>query len=135
MKERAKPETLRLRSLSPSLTVDDVEASLAFYRDVLGFTVKESFEHEGRLAGAIVEAGSVELFLTQDDFAKGRGRSKGVGFRLWCATAQDLDELAANVQARGGSLAEPLQERPWGGRDFAVVDPDGFKLSFTAVTE
>ena len=135
MKERAKPETLRLRSLTPSLTVDDVQVSLAFYRDILGFTVKETFEDEGRLAGAILEAGTVELFLSQDDFAEGRDRSKGVGLRLWCGTAQDLDELAADVEARGGSLAEPLQERPWGARDFTIVDPDGFKLSFTTVRE
>ena len=131
MKERKKPETLRLRSLAPSLTASDMQASLAFYRDVLGFVVREAFEDQGKLQGAILKAGSVEIYLSQDDFSKGRKRKKGQGFRLWCTTAQDLDQLAAGIEARGGTLAEPVQTRPWGPRDFAVVDPDGFKLSFT----
>ncbi len=46
------PETLRLRSLSPALTVDDVQASLAWYRDVIGFHVQETWEQEGRVDGA-----------------------------------------------------------------------------------
>jgi hypothetical protein len=36
MQDRKKPETLRLRALMPSLTANDLQASVAFYRDVLG---------------------------------------------------------------------------------------------------
>jgi hypothetical protein len=43
MKERRQPETLRLRSLMPALTVDDLAASVAWYRDVLGFIVAEEY--------------------------------------------------------------------------------------------
>ena len=38
MQERRQPETLRLRSLMPSLTVNDLAASVAWYRDVSGST-------------------------------------------------------------------------------------------------
>lgn len=131
MQQRHQPETLRLRAVTASFTVQDLPASLEFYRDVLGFIVEETFEHEGQLQGASLKAGQVDLFLAQDDFAKGRDRRKGLGFRLWCVTAQDLDRLAANIQSRGGTLDQPVQDRPWGARDFAVVDPDGYKLSFT----
>ena len=134
MKERKKPETLRLRTVNPTLTVDDLEASIAFYRDFLGFVVAESWEDEGH-QGAELQAGSVHLVLSQDDFAKGRDRKKGIGFRLWCVTTQDLDELAANIEERGGTLSHPVSERSWGGRDFGVVDPDGFAWSFTNLTE
>lgn len=134
MKERKKPETLRLRTVTPSFTVNDLDASVAFYRDVLGFVVEKTYDEDG-FRGAEVKAGAIVFFLTQDDFAKGRDRTKGVGFRLWCVTAQDLDELAADIEARGGELAQPVTERPWGGRDFAVVDPDGFALSFTTPSE
>jgi uncharacterized glyoxalase superfamily protein PhnB len=134
MRQRRKPETLRLRKLTPSFTVGDLQRSLAFYRDVLGFLVTDTWEDQGEVRGAALKAGSVEIYLTQDDFAKGRERRKGEGFRLRCTTAQDLDELAAGIEARGGKLAEPVQDRPWGTRDFAVVDPDGFKLSFTVAT-
>jgi lactoylglutathione lyase len=124
------PESLRLRSVGPSLTVGDIERSLAWYRDVLGFTVGERWEREGRLGGVELVAGRVSFWLSQDDWKKGRDRVKGEGFRLYCETAQDVDRLAAQIRLRGGSLLEGPRDQPWGGgRDFAVSDPDGFKIT------
>jgi lactoylglutathione lyase len=126
---RRQPETLRLRSAGPGLTVNDIERSLAWYRDVLGFTVGERWEHEGRLAGVELVAGRVSFWLSQDDWKKGRDRVKGEGFRLYCETAQDVDRLAERIRARGGRLLEEPRDRPWGARDFGVADPDGFKIT------
>jgi uncharacterized glyoxalase superfamily protein PhnB len=131
---RQQPESLRLRSVSPSLTVNDLSASLAFYRDVLGFTVKDRWESDGALLGVELVAGSASFWLSQDDWKKGRDRVKGQGQRLYCATAQDVDRLAAGVVARGGRLLEPLRDEPWGGRAFAVADPDGFVITFANET-
>ena len=131
MKERQQPETLRLRALMPALTVNDLETSLGWYRDVLGFIVAEEIRHEDRLVAARLTAGSVDFLLGQDDFAKGRDRAKGVALRLYCITGQDIDELAAAIQSRGGKLAQEPRDEPWGTRDFAVVDPDGFLISIT----
>lgn len=133
MQKRKQPEKLRLRSVMPSLTVNDIAASLAWYRDVLGFFVSQEMKREGKLLGAQLKAGSIDLLLVQDDFAKGRDRQKGVGFRLFCATAHDIDELAAAILSRGGVLSQPPQDQPWGTRDFAVTDPDGFQLSISSL--
>ena len=127
---RQQPETLRLRSLGPSLTATDLQRSIAFYRDVLGFMVGEEWRENGALAGVELTAGAVSFMLNQDDFAKGRDRKKGVGFRLRCHTAQDLDRLAAQIKARGGVLDQEPEDMPWGERLFMLSDPDGFKLSF-----
>ena len=129
---RQQPESLRLRSAGPSFTVSDLQKSLAFYRDVLGFTVKESWEKDGALHGVELVAGSVSFWLGQDDWQKGRDRVKGQGFRMYCGTAQDVDALARRIRERGGTLAEEPKDEPWGGRDFAVVDPDGFKITFAS---
>jgi uncharacterized glyoxalase superfamily protein PhnB len=131
MKERKQPETLRLKSVMPSLTVNDVAASLAWYRDVLGFIVTQEMKRDDKHMGAILKAGAVELLLAQDDFAKGRDRQKGVALRFFCVTSQDVDQLAAAIVSRGGVLAHPPQDQPWGTRDFAVIDPDGFQISIT----
>jgi uncharacterized glyoxalase superfamily protein PhnB len=131
MKERQQPETLRLRALMPALTVNDLETSLAWYRDVLGFIVAEEIRREDRLVAVRLTAGSVDFLLGQDDFAKGRDRAKGVALRLYCITGQDVDYLAAAVRERGGTLAQEPRDQPWGTRDFAVVDPDGFLISIT----
>jgi uncharacterized glyoxalase superfamily protein PhnB len=131
VRERRPPETLRLRSASPSFTVNDLQKSLAFYRDVLGFTEKERWERDGALHGIELVAGRVSLFLAQDDWQKGRDRVKGEGFRVYCDTAQDVDAIARLVVERGGTLAEEPKDQPWGGRDFAIVDPDGFKITIS----
>ena len=127
---RRQPETLRLRDVSPSFTVADLQRSIAFYRDVLGFVAGEEWREGGALAGIELKAGSVSVFLTQDDFAKGRDRPKGIGMRFRCYTAQDLDRLAAQITARGGVLDEEPRDMPWGERQFLISDPDGFKLTF-----
>ena len=131
MNERRQPETLRLRAVTPMITATDLQASLAWYRDVLGFTLAEEYKNGDQLMGVRLMAGHVQVMLTQDDFAKGRDRKKGVGLRLFCTTAQDIDQLAAAIQERGGQLAQEPKDQPWGARDFAVVDPDGFILSIS----
>lgn len=131
---RRKPESLRLRAVSPGLTVKDLQASLAWYRDIVGFTVDETWEHDGKMAGASLKAGSAFINLSQDDWAKGRDRAKGEGFRIYLTTGQDIDEIAAGIKARGGKLASEPADQPWGARTFNLVDPDGFKLTISSTT-
>lgn len=129
---RKEPETLRLRSASPSFTVNDLEKSLAWYRDVLGFVVRERWERDGKLAGVELVAGTVTFMLGQDDWKKGRDRAKGQGLNVYCETAQDIDRLANQIKSLGGTLLQEPEDKPWGMRDFAVADPDGFKLTIGA---
>lgn len=131
MQQRKQPETLRLRSLVPSLTVNDLQASIAWYRDILGFIVAEEYKQDDQVMGVRLQAGTVNFLLTQDDFAKGRDRQKGAGLRFFCMTAQDIDQLAAAVRERGGQLSQEPTDQPWGARDFAVVDPNGFNISIS----
>ena len=132
IRDRQQPETLRIRQVTPSLTVSDLEASIRWYTDVLGCVLRDRHEHEGRLVAASLLAGSASLVLGQDDWAKGRDRVKGVGFRLYLTTAQDLDQLAADIRARGGTLTSEPTDQPWGARDFAVEDPDGFQITISS---
>ncbi|HXY68655.1 MAG TPA: VOC family protein [Gemmatimonadales bacterium] len=128
---RRQPETLRLRSSSAGYTVNDIDRSVAWYRDVLGCVVVDRWEREGKLMGATLRAGKVDFYLGQDDWRKGRDRQKGEGFRLYCSTAQDVETLAADIKARGGTLLHEPQTEPWGERDFAIADPDGFKITIS----
>jgi catechol 2,3-dioxygenase-like lactoylglutathione lyase family enzyme len=127
---RKQPESLRIRESSFSLTVNDLDRSVAWYRDVLGFTEGERWETEGNVQGVQLKAGSADLMLTQDDFAKGRDRHKGVGIRLWFSTTQHLDGLADLIRSRGGALEYGPGDTPWGDRAFGVTDPDGFSITF-----
>jgi uncharacterized glyoxalase superfamily protein PhnB len=126
-----KSETLALDSVAPSFTVSDLQKSLAWYRDVLGLVVKDRWEHEGKLMGVEMRAGRVTIMLGQDDWKKGRDRVKGEGFRLYCETTQDVDRLARQIEARGGTLTQQPRDESWGARVFAVEDPDGFKITIS----
>jgi catechol 2,3-dioxygenase-like lactoylglutathione lyase family enzyme len=129
---RQQPESLRLRSIMPTLTVNDVQKSVAWYRDGLGFFVAERWEEGGRLQGVRLKAGACEFGLSQDDFSKGRDRAKGVGLRLWCETTQDVDAIATRLRAAGGTIVEEPGDR-WDVYSFTAQDPDGFKITITGV--
>lgn len=122
-------ETLRLRTVEPSYTVSDLDRSLRFYSDVLGFIVDQRWEDKGKLLGVMLKAGVCKLGLSQDDWAKGRDRKRGEGVRIWCTTAQDIDGLAARIKAAGWRLTEEPKDQEWGGRSLSVDDPDGYHLS------
>ncbi|HVG07541.1 MAG TPA: VOC family protein [Thermoanaerobaculia bacterium] len=131
MNESKQQETLNLRAMMLAITATDLQASLAWYRDVLGFTVAEEYKNGDALMGVRMSAGDVQVMLGQDDFAKGRERQKGAGVRIFCTTSQDVDQLAAAIKQRGGQLTHEPTDQPWGLRDFAVVDPDGFNISIS----
>ncbi len=124
--------SLALSVASPSLTVNDLQKSLAWYRDVVGFALEETWKDDaGKVMGVSLRAGNVSLMIGQDDWKKGRDRKKGEGFRLYCETKQDVDTLAKGIVARGGLLESGPQDQPWGTRDFTLSDPDGFKITIT----
>lgn len=131
--QRRQPESLRLRSIMPSYTVNDLQKSVAWYQDGLGFFLAERWEDGGELKGVMLKAGSCQLGLTQDDFKKGRDRKKGDGFRIWCDTSQDVDVLAARLRAFGGNITEGPGKQ-WDAYGFTAQDPDGFKITISQAT-
>ena len=66
-------------SLSVSLTVKDLDASLAWYTNVLGFSVTQKHERGGVERAISLRAGAAQVLINQDDGAKGTDRAKGEG--------------------------------------------------------
>jgi uncharacterized glyoxalase superfamily protein PhnB len=128
---RAKPESFRARNMTASLTVKDLEKSVAWWRDVVGCTVDQRYEREGKLRAVSFKMGRVRILLNQDDGAKGWDRTKGAGMSLMFTTAQSVDELAKRIKDAGGTLDSEPADAPWGPRIFRVTDPDGFKFVFS----
>jgi predicted enzyme related to lactoylglutathione lyase len=122
--------TIAATTLGCSLTCKDINASIRFYRDAIGFAVEQSFEREGNVVAAVVVAGSCRIVLNQDDGKLGWDRIKGQGFYLQInvAGAADVDAAATRITAAGGALLSEPADRPWGVRMFQFLDPDGFKL-------
>jgi uncharacterized glyoxalase superfamily protein PhnB len=114
---------------SVSITVKDMEKSLAWYQHVVGFGVERSVERDGRPVFVALKAGDVRLSLNQDDGAKGWDRIKGLGFSINIWTTEDIDAIATRIKANGGRLDSEPVDASWGARFFRLTDPDGFKLA------
>ena len=126
--------TLNGSNLSASLTVADLQKSLAWYRDAIGFAVQQEYEREGKLLAVSLRAGDVRLLISQDDGAKGADRAKGAGFSLMITTDDNIDELAARIKAAGVTLDLEPTDMPWGARAFRLRDPDGFRFAISSDT-
>jgi uncharacterized glyoxalase superfamily protein PhnB len=123
-------EAVQISAIVPTLTVDDLQKSIAFYEG-LGFTVDERWEDKGMLLGVMLRAGKTQIGLNQDDWKKGRDRKKGIGVRLSLSmsTPQSVDEIARRAKSAGITLKSEPQDTEWKSRAFEVVDPSGFLLT------
>ncbi len=119
---------LEAQSLGASLTVKNLQHSLDWYTNVVGFAVERRHERDGKLLAVSLRAGDVRILINQDDGAKGWERPKGEGFSLQITTSSDIDAIAAQIEQRGGTLAAGPTDMPWGARMIRLNDPDGFKF-------
>jgi uncharacterized glyoxalase superfamily protein PhnB len=122
--------TINATNLGCSLTCKELDESIRFYRDAIGFSLVHSYEREGKTVGAVLVAGDCRLILNQDDGKLGWDRIKGQGFYLQInvPTPADVDATAERIKSTGAALLNEPADRPWGARMFQFTDPDGFKL-------
>jgi uncharacterized glyoxalase superfamily protein PhnB len=120
------PASLQGTGLNASMTVNDIEKSLTWYQNVLGFSVVQKYEREGRVVAVSLAAGDARVLIGQDDGAKGWDRVKGVAISLQITTNQNVDEIADRAKAAGGVIEAGPNDTPWGARMFRIKDPDGF---------
>ena len=121
-------EAVRINSIVPSLTVDDLQKSITFY-EALGFAIDERWEENGTLQGVMLRAGASQIGLNQDDWKKGRDRTKGIGVRLSFSTPGSVDEIAKRAKNAGITLKSEPHDTEWKSRAFEVSDPSGFLLT------
>jgi catechol 2,3-dioxygenase-like lactoylglutathione lyase family enzyme len=111
----------------PILNVKDVEASLRFYVDKLGFTSPWRYDEDGRAHVAQVDRQGCALILARSWPEK---TGKGLMFISLNAEPETqvtaVDALRAELEARG----VPVREGSWGYRLLVVDDPDGNQLLF-----
>ena len=122
---------LKAKTLSMSMTVNDVQQSIKFFEG-LGFAIEEKWEEGGKLLGVMMQAGEAHIGLSQDDWQKGRDRAKGVGMRVYITTTQDIDQLAASAKKAGITLDREPHDTEWKSRAFEVTEPSGFKITISS---
>lgn len=102
---------------TPILRVADLDASLAYYADALGFTLAW---RDGDFAQ--VERGDAVLMMCEGD--------QGHAGTWVYVGVSDADALYREIQGRGAVVRHAPANYPWGARELHVSDPDGHVLRF-----
>ena len=120
----------KIESICPFFIVSDVEQSIRFYSERLGFETRFK-EPEGQPFFAIVGRDRAMLFLKSGQAAPlpNPRRDPAMRWDAYCSTA-DPDALAGEFLARGVAFSKPLEDTADGLRGFEVTDPDGYVLFF-----
>jgi catechol 2,3-dioxygenase-like lactoylglutathione lyase family enzyme/heme-degrading monooxygenase HmoA len=121
-----------VRELRVSLTVEEFDEALRFYRDALGLAVEESWDRPDG-SGAILPAGRATLELLSTAMAETIDRIEA-GKRVSGAVrlALEVQDSAAMGQRLADAGAEPIGgpvETPWGDTNVRVRTPDGMQLT------
>lgn len=117
--------------VSRHLSVADLERSIAFYRDVLGFTVRPIPQADGVSAAAEAVAGPARIRLgTEPEAYDSTGQRRPRGAAILFFETDDVEGLRAGIVARGGSPSQ-LERANWiKMRLFEIRDPDGHTVWF-----
>ena len=120
-------------SVTPNLLVRDIAASTAFYRDVLGFSIKQTVPDAEPFVFVWLERDGIPVFLNdpkavEHDFPGATARASGGTATLFFVIT-GVDALHATVAPRVKVVME-LKTQWYGMREFAVEDPDGHLLTF-----
>jgi catechol 2,3-dioxygenase-like lactoylglutathione lyase family enzyme len=126
-------------SVTPNLLVRDVEASTAFYRDLLGFSIKETVPANAPFVFVWLERDGVSVFLNDSkavaDEVPGAAERQPGGTATMFFIINGVDALHDAVAPRT-RIVMPLKTQFYGMREFAIEDPDGHLLTFAErVTE
>ena len=123
----------RFQSVTPNLIVRDIARSTAFYRDVLGFEIKQSVPDAEPFVFVWLEHDGVQVFLNDpkavapDMPEAAQLPSGGTATMFFVITG--VDEYHAAVAPKA-SVLMPLKTQWYGMREFAIADPDGHIITF-----
>jgi lactoylglutathione lyase len=116
----------------PFFMVNDIQASLRFYVDGLGFTKTMEWTPDGKLEWCSLDLGSAAVMLQEFRAAYVPTDKLGVGVSI-CFVCKDAVALYREFKARGIEAKRPfVGNRMW---VTSVVDPDGYKLDFESPTD
>jgi catechol 2,3-dioxygenase-like lactoylglutathione lyase family enzyme len=121
----------------PTLNVADLERSSKFYQETLGF--KHVFTMPGRDGKpALVHLrwlkyADLLLALPRDgkEVPEPRGAGVSLSFQMLERFDGSVDTLAEQAKAGGANIVSGPLDQPWNVRELTILDPDGYRLTFT----
>jgi len=125
--------SLSATKITPNLIVSRVEGSLAFYEGVLGFTRGMTVPEQPPFVFASVTSGPVEIFFNdRSTVTKESPQMGGLAFgggNTMFIEVTGVDAAYERIKPRA-QVVMPIVTQWYGVREFAVVDPDGYVITF-----
>jgi uncharacterized glyoxalase superfamily protein PhnB len=128
---------MKFADVTPNLIVSDIDRSLAFYRDVLGFSVTATVPDAAPFVFAWVQRDDVSVFLNTAGSVKESlphlaGRQVGGTNTMFMVIeaetpAAGIDALFDSVKAKA-RVVMPPKDQFYGMREFGIEDPDGYVI-------
>lgn len=121
----------KLSRVVPFLWVTDMDKTLPFYVDGLGFEIEHKWDDKGKIRWCWLQRDDVALML-QEDWKEGPNKKvysgqRGEGVSL-CVKCRDALAFQEEVAARGIATQEPFEgNNLWWVN---IVDPDGYVLTY-----
>jgi catechol 2,3-dioxygenase-like lactoylglutathione lyase family enzyme len=124
-------ERAAIEQISPFFIVSNVDRTIAFYRDKLGFETRWQ-QPERNPFSAIIGRQGVQIFIKSEGGISPLPNPKRHPHLRWDAFvyASDPDALAAEFSSQGTTFSVPLKDTSDGLRGFEIADPDGYVLFF-----
>jgi lactoylglutathione lyase len=129
---------MQIKKLTPNLVVRNVEASLKFYREMLGLEKAMSVPDESPYVFAAVSNGTVEIFFNDQKTvaAEYPNLAATIGGSLTLYMEVDsLQDVLDRVQKAGTKISMPVTEQFYGMREFAFEDGDGYTITIAQRAE
>jgi uncharacterized glyoxalase superfamily protein PhnB len=128
---------MQFTDVTPNLVVADMERSLAFYRDVLGFAAVATVPETAPFVFAWMQRGDVNVFLNaREGIDLPALAARPIGGTSTLFMTIEADSVAAGIDALFAAIAGrvrvamPLKDQFYGMREFGVEDPDGYIIFF-----
>jgi uncharacterized glyoxalase superfamily protein PhnB len=124
--------------LFPTLIVHDLEASSKFYQETLGFKHIFTMPGPGGKPALVhlrwLKYADLLIILPRDDqeIPEPRGTGVSLSFQMLERFEGSVDALAEQAEAKGANILSGPLNQPWNVREMIILDPDGYRLIFTA---
>jgi uncharacterized glyoxalase superfamily protein PhnB len=133
----SKGTVMKFTDVTPNLIVADIDRSLTFYRDVLGFSVVTTVPDAAPFVFVWLQRDTVKVFLNtaasvQDGMPDLAARPIGGTNTLFMvieagSPAEGIDALYGAVKAKA-RVVMPIKDQFYGMREFGIEDPDGYVI-------
>jgi uncharacterized glyoxalase superfamily protein PhnB len=123
---------MQIKKLTPNLVVPSVEASLKFYREVLGLETGMTVPEQAPYVFASVTNGAVEIFFNDQKVVAAEYPKLAAVIGASLTLYMEVDSLQAvldRVQKAGAKISMPVTEQFYGMKEFAFEDGDGYTIT------